>query len=141
MKSAKNHFLKSLVLIFILNSCNSSNPDLQTELKPKSYSVVSINGITLDSTQIEKGLPWLKFGEENKLTGFSGCNTFAGTYRIDDKNIHLEVNSITKMMCYDVPEIEFLDALKKADIIVKQKNKLMLFHGETEVLKLILKDY
>lgn len=77
----------------------------------KQWKVISIAGKELNPAELENGLPTIIFHETNKLSGSTSCNTFYGTYKIENSKINLDPGSITKMMCDDNTEFEFLNAL------------------------------
>lgn len=55
---------------------------------------------------------------ENRITGFSGCNSFFGTYKLEEGNrIRFSALGATKMACHDsaVNESEFLEIFGLAD--------------------------
>lgn len=135
----KNILIKSLigyVFIFLfLTGC--SNGIILSELLGKEWSVTSIESKVLDASKLDEELPKITFHENGNLTGFTSCNTFNGSYKFEGDKIYLEPGSITKMMCFDSPEVEFLSALKKINGINLEGNNLELLSSEKIVMTLV----
>jgi heat shock protein HslJ len=61
-----------------------------------------------------KGLPFLKFNANGKLSGSTGCNSFNGDYTLESNNLKLTPGAMSKMMCPGTGERDFLSGLKDA---------------------------
>ena len=105
----KHFFLLALDLSFLFISCNSSKKTVQresenldtTSLSRANWRVVEINGAAITSTMKRK--PYLKFSEDNKVSGFAGCNGFGGNYTLKNTSAITISNVIsTKMACPDL---------------------------------------
>ena len=66
--------------------------------------------------------------KDGKLTGFSGCNNFFGTYSFSGNTIHFSGIGMTKMYCKDAMEVEngLSQALTNADQFRINSNHLEL---------------
>lgn len=71
------------------------------------------------------------YGENQTLSGFSGCNKFSGRYSAKGNHINIETDASTQMACigqYD--EKEFMDKLKKVNKYKVDNGKLELMKGD-----------
>lgn len=104
------HFLILMLDIALLfTGCNSSKKTVPGELKNHdiallsgtNWKVIEINGEAITSTMKRK--PYLKFSEDNKVSGFAGCNSFGGNYTLKNTSAIIISNVIsTKMACPDL---------------------------------------
>jgi heat shock protein HslJ len=143
-------YLRLLVVVFLLYGCHSTKEinDETTGIENNhggdmlagNWSLLSINNEKIDSGLFEKGAPTINFDEENKkVSGYSGCNNYQGSYSIEgSKIIVFSQFASTRMAC---PEMsvegkmqEFLSGNKlsfKIDftslILSNSENQTILF--------------
>jgi heat shock protein HslJ len=95
-----------LDIALLFTGCNSSKKTVAGELKNHdiallsgtNWKVIEINGEAITSTMKRK--PYLKFSEDNKVSGFAGCNGFGGNYTLKNASAITIDNVIsTKMAC------------------------------------------
>jgi heat shock protein HslJ len=105
----KHLFILMLDVALLFIGCNSSKKAVQRELKnldttslsDANWKVIEINGAPITSTMKRK--PFLKFSEDNKVSGFAGCNGFGGNYTLKNTSAITISNVIsTKMACPDL---------------------------------------
>ena len=107
----KHLFILMLDVALLFTGCNSSKKAVQRELKnldttslslsDANWKVIEINGAPITSTMKRK--PFLKFSEDNKVSGFAGCNGFGGTYTLKNTStISIDNVISTKMACPDL---------------------------------------
>lgn len=80
----------------------------------------------------ERELYFMLDNKENRVTGFSGCNTFTGSYTIEDGGrIRFAQMASTMKSCPDVAidESEFLKVFELADNYSNHGNELSLNVG------------
>ena len=127
----------TLVLIaFAILSCNTgkkskSNSETESEMtsNEKSNDLQSIENTkwiitTLEGQDISDGantgqkIYFTLNSEDNRVNGFSGCNTFMGTYKLEDGNrISFSQLASTRMACpeSEIRESEILSIFETAD--------------------------
>jgi len=125
-----------LCTIQFFTYCGTSN--ILNQVIGKEWKVTSIAGKVLKISELENGLPYMTFGENGILSGFTSCNMFSGSYKLKSNLIYLEPGAITKKACTDVTEMDFLNALKKVTGWKLEGNDLELLNGEKPVMNLIL---
>ncbi|WP_289023984.1 META domain-containing protein [uncultured Salegentibacter sp.] len=79
---------------------------------------------------------------ENRIQGFSGCNTFMGEYNLNENNrIRFSKLASTRMACFDTPvaESEVLKVFELADNYTIKDNLLMLNIGRRSPLAVFKK--
>jgi len=123
--------------VFVLASCSST--DLVGQLGGKEWNVTSILGKTLDANESMKGLPSVNFGENGKLFGSTGCNNFAGSFKLDGTSLTLDPGAITKMFCPESYEQDFLNAVKQVTNVKMDGSTLNLLNGANSVMTLVPK--
>jgi len=129
-----------LIGLLIFVSCSSSKVQNNTgSLSANHWDLVSISGKLLDANATKMGIPFVMFSTDNGFNGNTGCNTFVGSYKLENGKLSLEPGAITKMFCMDAPEMEFLSAVKKTNGYKITGSELTLLNGTTELMKFIPK--
>jgi len=127
--------------VLIFNACKaipeaSSNSELKsvqfnTELTG-SYLIENLNG---DSVSDELTIDF--DSNTNKVSGFSGCNTFFGNFTTENNALSIGPLASTKKLCQDESnaiESKMLKALSKVDAFEFKDNKLQLKNGDKVVI-------
>lgn len=127
-----------LVGLFLgLSSCSSvSSLNPMQLLTGNNWVLSSLMGGGLDMFS-GGGLPSLGFGDDGKLTGSTGCNSFSGNFEMNGTNLNLDPGAMTKKACPGEGENEFLDALKQVSNFKVSKDKLTLLDGASELMTLM----
>ena len=111
------------LLAMVTVGCNSTkNTSVKTEnnsITEKYWKLTILEGkkITMAKNQ-EREIYFTLKTDQNRVTGFAGCNTFSGEYTIEDGNrIRFKNMAITMMACPDVAvnESELLEVFEIAD--------------------------
>lgn len=118
----------SIVTITIcVSGLNAQTPTKET--LNKKWELISLEGNEITTNQPV----YLNFGDNNKISGFAGCNTLKANYTVKNgSQIQFWQLSSTKMMCapYDMKvENELMEALKTADNYTLRNGQLMLNVG------------
>ena len=118
----------SIVAITICASgLNAQTPTKET--LNKKWELISLEGNEITTNQPV----YLNFGDNNKISGFAGCNTLKANYTVKNgSQIHFSEISSTKIMCapYDMNvEKELMEVLKTADNYTIQNGHLILNVG------------
>jgi len=127
------------VLPFILLSCSSLNKTsdrqpLLSDLLGSEWVLESLNGQAVNESDFMKGLPSLVFKEDGGLHGSTGCNSFNGSFALEDV-LKLSPGAMTKMNCPGSGESDFLNALTGATSLDLLDNKLVLKNATQELLR------
>lgn len=77
----------------------------------------------------------IRFLEKNLLEGFSGCNTFGGTYKTDAKQIEINAGNKTEVSCEF--SNEYADILNNSTSYTIDKSRLVIYStsGEYKALE------
>ncbi len=126
-------------LLFFISCSSSKVQNSAGSLTSNKWELLTLAGKTLDANATKMGTPSLMFSAEYGLTGHTGCNTFTGTYKLENGKLSLEPGAITKMFCVDSPEMEFLSALKQTNGYKITGGELSLLNGTAELMKFIPK--
>ena len=124
-------------ILLLLNACSSG--DQLTELVGTEWNVTSQLGKSLNAADITKGLPSLNFSDNGKLFGSTGCNSFTGSYKLEGTKLSLDPGAMTKMMCSDNTEQDFLNAINQVTNVKMDGNTLNLLNGSKTVMSLVPK--
>lgn len=141
MKHLRN-LLGIAVLAVTLASCGSAKEvDPIAMLTSKNWQLQSMNGNAVDASQFPQGIPNVTFSTDNKIMGKGGCNSYNGSYNLNEE-MGLNVSNVisTKMACDAMAgETEFFDALNKVNMSKIDPDKLTLMTDVTEVLVFVPK--
>ena len=135
-------FLFSIILLaFATYSCGSSkNIEESTKMQEQSvYGSYLISQIGKDLA-IPEGLIISIEENSDKFTGFSGCNRFFGTYKLEGNNIKFSNIASTKKLCQkEMNNIEnhFLKALNRVNTFTLSDNVILLLENDITLLRAI----
>jgi heat shock protein HslJ len=77
----------------------ASNPLAGTKWQMQDYADPSnTTGMT---TVLSGAIPTIEFGEDDKVSGSGGCNTYQGTYTVDGESLTFGPLATTMMACSD----------------------------------------
>ncbi len=132
--------LFSLILVaFATYSCESSKNVLESS-KMQQQSVYG--SYMISQIRQNKSIPkelMITFEENtNKFTGFSGCNSFFGTYTLEGNKVKLSNTASTKKYCQEElnnVENHFLEALNMVNTFTLSDNVLSLLENDVTLLK------
>lgn len=128
------------ILFLLVVSCGSTkaiNP--LNLLTGNTWALSSLKGQGLDLNQFASGLPSINFLNDGKLAGFSGCNNFSGNFMLEGSGLLLNPGAITKKMCPENGEQDFISAMNKVKDLKISKDKLTLLDGATELMSFVPK--
>jgi heat shock protein HslJ len=87
----------------------------------------------------------VRFASEGKLTGFSGCNHFFGSYKVTEQKLTFSELGMTRMACPDaIMDLErtFLDALSSTAAFERHRATLTLLgYDGTQIAKFAQTDW
>lgn len=130
------------VLAVTLASCGSAKEvDPIAMLTSKNWQLQSMNGNAVDASQFPQGIPNATFSTDNKIMGKGGCNSYNGSYNLNEE-MGLNVSNVisTKMACDAMAgETEFFEALNKVNMSKIDPDKLTLMTDVAEVLVFVPK--
>jgi len=134
--------LSAALVMVLAPACSSTkSTDVSVNLiTATSWELSTINGKQADATNYNSGLPVANFSTDNKITGKSGCNSYSGSYNLNDEGgINMSEFISTKMFCPGQGESDYLKALNTVNVAHIDKDKLVLLNGVEEVLVFVPK--
>lgn len=130
-----------ILFSLLLNSCGATqdstsnlNPDMQkaTQTLNGDYKVT-----LLDNQSIIQELTLVFDSTTKRVSGFSGCNNFFGSYEINNDNITFSNLGSTKKFCQEdanVTEQNYLKVLENTTNFKIEDNIITLLNNETVLL-------
>ena len=148
----KFHLMLFAIGSFILSSCGSTKNNNSMDNPGKSFSQIptgtfwklekldgkDYSDFTIDGKEIGFSLE----KENNRISGFAGCNSFFGTYDLEPGNrIHFSAIGSTRMACpnSNFNETEFLEIFTMADNYTINDNMLSINVGRRAPLAVFKK--
>ncbi len=127
MKTAYS-LIAALAIMFSSPSCKSlKSSGINThELVASTWQLSKMGGQDAAADAFMKGLPYLNFTSEGKLSGSTGCNSFNGSFELKDTGLKISPGAMTKMMCPGSGEKEFLTGLANTNSAAIEDGRLML---------------
>lgn len=134
----KFHWVLTAVIILAMGSCVStkSNSNMNTEsptdyvITGKYWELAELEGKEIkNETEDSKTIGLELKEDENKVTGFAGCNNFMGLYVVDSEtDIKFSELASTRMACpdSDFDENKFLEVLKSVETFETAEDGLEL---------------
>ncbi|WP_297333875.1 META domain-containing protein [Flavobacterium sp.] len=122
--------------------CGSTQGDTpQQTLTATTWELQSIQGKKATTEDFANGMPYINFTADYKVNGKGGCNSFNGTYNLNQEGgINVSRLVSTKMYCKGVRENDFLQLLETSDAVDVDKDKITLLKETKEVLVLVPKN-
>lgn len=113
-------FLCMLVSLLLVNvGCKEKDAKLDVKKLAGSWNGIAlkVKGRTVEMPERE---PMLVFSDSNQVTGFAGCNSFFGTYKVENNRLQIQPGGITMAFCQDMEFeslfIKSLSSVSKAKI-------------------------
>jgi len=130
----RNIFFLLATLVFV--TCHDPSPSTTLSgntLETTSWKLVALNPAT-DSLASLTQRPTMRL-DSGKVKGFGGCNTYFGSYSIQNNSIHFSGIVSTKMFCMHASAVEssLFKVFGVADHFRIKNNQLELFK-ETDLL-------
>ncbi|WP_034060751.1 META domain-containing protein [Lacinutrix jangbogonensis] len=130
-----------LLFAIILNACGASNKASNSSVDNKNSVQNTLNGTfivsAMETENQSKNLTLNFDNKTNKVSGFSGCNRFFGTYTVKRNTIDFKALASTRKMCEEnsnVVETQMLAALEKTTHFEIKDNTLTLLNAKKELL-------
>ncbi len=120
-------FLCVFVSLLLVNTgCGEKNVKLEEKELMGSWNGIELNikGRTVEMPERE---PMLVFSDSNRVTGFAGCNSFFGTYRIKSNRLQIQPGGMTMAFCQDM---EFEDLFIKS---LSSVSKAKIYNSQLEM--------
>jgi len=105
----------------------------------KEWVLKAVGGRPTNPDDFMRGLPEIRFSAEGEFEGNTGCNSFMGTYTLENGNLLLEPGAMSKMKCPGDGEANFLRALSETKSWKVDGDDLILLAEEKELLRFIPK--
>lgn len=110
-----------------LHGCGYNIYDMRINGK---WTLVKINGKNIPS-QLGQNIPFIDVnGEENRVSGSTGCNRFNGKFVLRNYKIHMGNLATTKMACANAMESAFLAVFNNLDSYQINNTTLLLTNKE-----------
>lgn len=125
----KKAALALLTLAVMSVGCDSTKKTTATtSLEGTKWKLVTLRGKQVSQTQMGKDVYLQLDQKEHRISGFSGCNGFGGTYALKEGNrIALSQLMGTLMACPDLEtETAFLEVLRTVDNYTQNGKTLQL---------------
>lgn len=141
MKKAIQTFI-GIVFTAAVVSCGSTKEvDPIAIITSTNWELKSINGKNAAEAGFAQGVPTITFTTANKVMGKGGCNSYSGSYNLNDEGgVNFSQVASTKMACENMAgETEFFATLDKANMTKIDADKLTLMNGLDEIMVFVPK--
>ncbi|SHI87681.1 META domain-containing protein [Mesonia phycicola] len=159
----KLRYIAFLLIIFTVTACKETADNKEEKSKEVENTVEVVEEtqpkveknirplesgeyftLSIGETSAEKYKPHFNLNvEENRISGFSGCNNFSGSFTMEDGNISFDKMVSTKKMCAEGMEFEsqFLKSLEETEKFNYKGYTIQFLNEDDEVLmKFKIKD-
>jgi heat shock protein HslJ len=133
-----------ILLMFVITTtlmqCKSTHQgnNKNISVENTTWRLMEVNGMPVITPEGSKVVHFAlsKKDGERRISGFAGCNTVVGTYKLDENSIAFTAAS-TRMFCADRMEIEqfFLQTLSATDSYKLNGKILELYQGNVFLAK------
>ena len=136
--SNKKHrfgFILLFSILFSLQACTSEDASSAAELVNTYWKLTELEGAPIVTADGQREMK-LTLREENKVTGFGGCNSFFGSYEYDAKKLSFSQLAATRMFCEDAmdKESQFMKSLMVVKSYKITGQTMQLFDAEEKLL-------
>lgn len=137
MNGCRLMFLGMLLFLPGMTGCETApspgEADAETPgLLDREWRLVALNDEPVEPENEERRPNLTLHSEENRMSGFTGCNRMFGAYELDGERLSFGQIGVTKMACPDTMELErkFLDAVQATGSFYLTGPELELFDAE-----------
>ena len=142
----------ALIALTIMSCNTSKNTGSQTSadseaklIENTKWVITTLEGQNMSGMKHQDGqvIYFTLNSEDNRVNGYSGCNTFMGTYKLEEGNrISFSQLGMTKMACPDseINEAKILSVFETADNFTISGDKLSLNKAKMAPLAEFKKD-
>ena len=110
------------------------NPVKNTKLTGARWKLSELMGQQIAATEPDT-TPYLEFAEDGKVSGFTGCNQFSGTYQVQGLRLSLHSVAATEKACLNAStEQQFLTTLQSIDNYSLNDSALAFYKARTAAL-------
>ncbi|GAA3558102.1 META domain-containing protein [Snuella lapsa] len=132
-----------LLALITMNTCGNTSKTITNQ--SNNNNTTEINGLyrikTLYNIDVSRNNLSINFDtQEQKLSGFSGCNRFFGKYTLEANTIKVGPLASTKMLCRETAntiESKMHDALSKINKVIIDGELLKLAKDDTIIITAI----
>lgn len=125
-------------------SSGTSNASESKSIENTKWVITTFEGQNMgDGEQNGRKIYFTLNSEDNRVNGYSGCNTFMGTYKLEEGNrISFSQMGVTRMACPDskIDEAKILSVFETADNFTVSGDKLSLNKAKMAPLAEFKKD-
>lgn len=98
------------------------------------WKLSELMGQAITATEPDQ-TPYLEFGEDNRVSGFSGCNQFTGAYEAKGLSLSFKPMATTQKACLNASvEEQFLQTIQGVDNYTVNESGLALYKARTAAL-------
>ena len=129
---------KPAFLLLALLGCSAvsgQNRGLSTgqhALAGSDWRLVSMGRVGAETSLVSGTTVTLKFGNDGRISGSGGCNTFGGSYQVQGDTVHFSQLFNTRRACVDSnanrQESEYLRALEVASRFRLRTQRLSIYY-------------
>ena len=122
--------LVALVTVLFV-SCNSTKTAVDG-IEGRTWKLKTLEGKDMTGLNLDRDVFFMLTKDENRVSGFSGCNNMLGTYTLEEGNrIRFSKMGSTMMACPDgiFNERDFLEVFELADNYTINNNELSINVG------------
>lgn len=137
----KNLARLTAIALIALTGCRTTQATMPAELLVgTTWELAEINGKPVSVSSSDRPRAFINFSADNTVAGNSGCNTFGGSYNLNDEGgMNISQVMSTKMFCEGIDEQGFFGNLEKVTMSKAQKDRLVLYNGVDKVLVFVPK--
>ena len=126
-----------MLTLLVSTACGSakSASENMALITANTWTLSTMDGQPVTTEQFPNGFPSATFTDALKVSGKGGCNSYSGSYNInEDSGISVSQVISTKMFCEGTRENDYFKALESANMVTVEKEKLVLFKDAREIL-------
>ena len=122
--------------IMLVAPASGPSPKADATLRNTYWKLVSIRGEPYDHATANRE-PYIQFKlDGERMVGFTGCNQFTGSYRVDGDRLELGEIAVTRKACLEGMDVEqqYMQALRTIDAYRISGESLALLEAGTQAL-------
>ncbi len=143
----KKNLTLLVVIALSMLACNTtknmSNSAQDSQITNTTWELIKLGDMPIDQSDMQgKKIQFELNQTDKRVFGYSGCNSFNGSYKLGSGNdINFSQMASTRMACPEnkINEQKVLNVFNEADNYTIDNNKLMLNDGKRSVLAIFKK--
>ena len=134
MRKYLTYLIFGFAILALGNSCKTHTEAAESPAG-STWMAKSMYGKSIENVDFMRGSPSIIFRDSTSFSGSTGCNQFSAKYSEGEFGVKITMGPMTKMACPGDEESIFIKALSETNRVKREKDTIIFFNNDKEVLQ------